>query len=197
MITLALCLANTGVNRMASLKDPQFPRPVAMSFCQWDSAGVFAEYRNYIRQEDRSMSASAEKFYGVGDRIARSRGIDERVALSCLTHNLRTAQHVVGFDLDFDLDVIRSALIRHGGKPEKLIRPQLTLTALAPICATIVGKQDDNGEAVTPSIAEACALIAPEAVPEHGNPHSHAHACRLLFEALCAVGMISDQEMAA
>ncbi|MFN3247728.1 hypothetical protein [Roseibium album] len=197
MITLAFCLANTSVNRIGELKDPQFPRPVAMGAVQWDSEGIFAQYGCFIRHEDRSMSASAEKFYGIQDRVARSRGIDERTAVACLTNSLPASSHVVGWDLDFDLDVIRAALIRHKPDAVSRIRPQLTLTSLAPICATIVGKQDKNGEAVTPTISEALNLIAPESGIEPVDPHSQAMACRALYVALCAENLISDQEIAA
>ncbi|MBO6858333.1 hypothetical protein [Roseibium sp.] len=197
MITLALCLASTGIQRPAALDDPQYPRPVAMGAVQFDDAGIFAEYRSYIRQEDKSISASAEKLHGIGDRIARSRGLPERVALPWLTNSLKTSTHVIGWDLDFDLDVIRSALIRHKANPATLIRPQLTMTSLAPICATIVGRQDDNGEAVTPTIQEACSVIAPEAETLPDDLLSRAKACRALFLQLCGNGLLSDMGEAA
>jgi len=197
MITLALCLACTGVQRPAALDDPQYPRPVAMGAVQWDAAGIFATYRSFIRQEDKSISASAEKLHGLSDRIARSRGLPERTAISWLTNSLKTSSHLIGWDLDFDLDVIRAALIRHGADPAKLIRPQLRTTSLAGICATIVGSQDANGEAIAPSIAEAVKVIVPDAGIEPGNLHTQANACRLIFEALCAENIIADMEQAA
>jgi DNA polymerase III epsilon subunit-like protein len=197
MITLALCLANTGIQRSGSLDDPQYPRPVAIGACQWDCSGVFAEYRSYIRQEDKSISTSAEMLHGISDRIARSRGVNERVPLSWLTHSLRTSKRVVGWDLDFDLDVIRAALIRHKGNPAELIRPQLETTNLVDICATIVGKQDANGEAVAPSIAEALTVIAPGAEIDPSNPRARAEACRVIFEALCLKDQIADMQEAA
>lgn len=196
MITLALCLANTGIQRPAALDDPQYPRPVAMGAVQWDAAGVFAEHRSFIRQE-KSVSASAEKSHGIGDRVARSRGLPERTAISWLTNSLKTSTHLIGWDLDFDLDVIRAALIRHDANPSTLIRPQLRTTSLAGICATIVGSQDENGEAVAPTIIEALNAIAPDAGIYPDNLHSKAEACRAIFNALCAENIISDMEQAA
>jgi DNA polymerase-3 subunit alpha len=197
MITLALNLAATGLSRTGPLDDPRFPRPVALGAVQWDSNGPFSRYQGLIRQEDVSVSASAEAAHGVTDRMARSRGVPERTALSWLTNSLRTSTYVIGWDLEFDLDVIRAALIRHGGNPAQLIRPGLIDISLQAYCAPIVGKQDEAGGQALPTITESIKAIAPDAGIEAGDVLARAEACRAIFEALCARELIPDMEKAA
>lgn len=196
MITLAFCLATTGLSRREALDDPAFPRPVALGGVHWDDAGVFGQYQSYIRQEGVSVSASASHWHGVADRTAKSRGLNERTAIAWLTNSLKTTTHVIGWDLDFDLDVIRAALIRHGQDPAALIRPQLTQTSLAQVCTTIMGIQNENGEAVTPSILNALDALVPRNGITSDDPHSMAMACRALYVALCNADLIADQEAA-
>ncbi|WP_150523997.1 hypothetical protein [Roseibium sediminis] len=197
MITLALNVAATGVNRGLSMDDPQHPRPVALGIVQWDANGTFAEYRSYIRQEESSVSATAEKSHGITSRIANSRGLPERIALAWLTNALSLSSRVVAWDLDFDLNVIRSALLRHGGNPAEHIRPLLTLTSLVDHCSIIIGKQDENGAYVPPTMQEALTAIAPESGIDPADPHARADACRVLYETLCTKGLIEGMEQAA
>lgn len=197
MIYLAINIAATGLTRPSALDDPSYPRPVALAGLQWDQNGVSGEYFGYIRQPDVSVSASAEKSHGVSDRIAKSRGLPERTALSWLTNTMRTSTHIIGWDLDFDLDVIRAALVRNGGDPASLIRPGLIKIGLQGICAPIVGKQDDAGAQVPPTMAEACTAIAPDGETLLGSMGARPNALRAIFDALCAKDLIPDLEVAA
>ena len=117
MIYTALSLATTGLNQPASLTDPAYPQMVAVSALQWDGNGVCGSYFGYVRPENAVISAAAEKAHGITNRLAQSRGLPERFALSWITNTLRASSHVIGWQLASDVDVIRSALIRHGNCP--------------------------------------------------------------------------------
>ena len=197
MITLAFTLAATGVSRPQSLEDSQYPCPVALGAVQWDQNGIFSRFESYIRQDQRSVSATAEKQHGINSRTANSRGIPERTALSWLTNSLKTSTMVVGWNLHFDLDVVRASLIRHKANPATLIRPQLITVNLMQICATVVGNQDDTGAYTAPSLTEALQVMVPDAPINTATLFGQAEACMVLFKAVNAKGLLSDMEQAA
>lgn len=204
MITLALCLANTGNKRPAALDDPQFPRPVAAGMCLWDEDGVFSRYGGFVRQEHHSMSVSAEKLHGFTNNFAKNHGVPEVNPLRYFTNSLKMIEHLVVWDLDFDRDVIRSALLRDpgamkqtNGNIERLVRPGVPATDLSQICGHIMQNQDANGEAVAPTLQEAVKELAPDVELNPRDPATWAEACRALFTRLCAENLISDMREAA
>jgi DNA polymerase-3 subunit alpha len=189
----ALDLETTGLPNGRALDDPAFPRMIQIGGVQWDRGDEpFAHVRAYVRQEDARVSKGAERVHGISDRIAASKGMPERLAVAWITNAVRAATHVIGWNLSFNLDVVRSALIRHGQDPETIIRPGVVRVDLMQIMTPIVGKQDDEGRQVWPSLSDGYrALFGSEIAGQH-DAYRDAMACREIFERLCERDFVPD-----
>lgn len=207
MITLALCLAATDLPRPVRPHpvrpqpvrpdDPAAPRPVALGAVQFDEDGIFSRYQGYIRQEDVSISLSANRAHGITDQIARGRGIPERTALSWLTNSFKASDQLIGWTLEFDLAVIGAALRSHGGDPDVLIRPGLKRLDLRTLCAPFTSGADGAAGDAAPGLGELIAAVAPEAGPATGDILARAEGCRAIHAALAAAGLLKEGERAA
>lgn len=194
---LAISLETTDLPRGRPIEEPAYPRMIQIGGVQFTGDGnVFGLIYNRVRQEDARTSRGAEKVHGLSDRITGSTGIKEAVAIGWVVSSLQVCTHVVGWGLGFDLDVIRSGLLRHGKSPD-LIRPRLVKIDLMQICTPIVNKQDEDGRQVWPTLSEGYEHIMGKSLEGARDGLRDAQACRDIFMALLERGLLPDVEMEA
>ena len=192
---VAIDLETTALPNGRGLDDPAYPRMIQIGGVQWERGGeIFGRIQAYVRQPDARTSKAAEKVHGISDRVSGSRGMPERLALSWVTNAIRASTHVVGWNLSFDLDVIRSALLRSGENPSSLIRPGIVKIDLMEIMTPIVGKQDDEGRQTWPSLADGFRFLCGSELEGQHDAYGDAIACRSVCERLLERDFIPDMQ---
>lgn len=182
---VAFDLETTGLPNGRALDDPSFPRMVQIGGVQWDrDMEPYGHIRAYVRQDDARTSKAAERVHGISDRTSSSKGQSEQWAVSWVTHAIRQATHVVGWNLSFDLDVVRSALIRMGKSPDTIIRPGVIKIDLMHMMTPIVGKQGEDGQQLWPSLADGYRFLFGSELEGGHDAYRDALACKAIFERL-------------
>lgn len=195
---LSIDLKTTDLPRGKPITDPAYPRMIQIGGVKFTGDGnVFGLIGDRVRQEGVRTSRGAEAVHGLSDRATGSTGLPERVALAWITNSLRVCTHVVGWGLGFDLDVVRSALIRHEVDPASLIRPGLIQVDLMQICTPIVNKQDEEGRQVWPSLSEGYEHIMSRPLEGPHDGLRDAQACRDIFLVLMERRLLPDVEREA
>ncbi|WP_420411648.1 exonuclease domain-containing protein [Roseibium sp.] len=200
-ILSAIDLETTGLPRDMPLEDPAYPRMIQIGGVTWTSDNrTHGRIVNYVRQEGKRTSKTAEKIHGISDRLAGSQGIPEPVALAWITNSLRNSTDVVGWSLGFDLDIVRSALIRYGRNPDEIIRPGIQKHDLQDIMTPMVGKTQEDGSQCWPSLSEGYEYLFGKPLYQDKEFHDagrDAEACRDIFMELWRNGHLHDMEAAA
>lgn len=155
---------------------------------------VHGRAQDYIQQEDKRTSKSAENVHGITDTKSRTLGIPEAIAVAWFTNRLKASEIVTGWALPFDLDIIRAALIRMNKDPLALIRPGLIKVDLQELMTPIMGKQAEDGSHMWPKLSESYEHLFSKPVSTAGT---EADACREIFMELHKRGMIEGMEQAA
>jgi hypothetical protein len=190
---VAIHLATTGLPKGMQVDDPAYPRMLRIGGVQWmRGEEPIGRIQEFVRQDDARTSRGAERVHGISDRLAGQMGMDERHALSWITHALRQSTHIVGWNLSFWLDVVRSGLIRHRQDPAALIRPGVIKIDLGEIMAPIVGRQDEEGRIVRPTLDEGYSLLVGQEIQGRQDCYHDALACREIFERLCERDFVPD-----
>lgn len=200
-IITAIDLETTGLPRDMSIADPNYPRMIQVGAVTWTDDNVtHGRILNYVRQEDKSTSISAERIHGISDWLSSSKGITEQVAIGWITNSLKYSSDVVGWNLQFDLDIVRAALIRYGKSPQDIISNHLSAHDLQDIMTPIVDKRFEDGGQRWPSLSEGYEFLFGKPLYEEDGKHDASRdsdACREIFMELLNRGLIDEQERKA
>lgn len=200
-VLTAIDLETTGLPRDMPLDDPAYPRMVQIGGVTWTSDNrTHGRIVNYVQQEGKRTSKAAEKVHGISDFLSNHRGIPERVAVSWITNSLHVSTDVVGWSLNFDLNIVRSALIRYGRDPNEIIRPGIQRHDLQEIMTPMVGKTQEDGSQRWPKLTEGYEYLFGKPLYHDGEHHDasrDAEACREIFMELWRNGHLHDMEAAA
>ena len=200
-IVLAIDLETTGLPRDRSIEDPDYPRMVQIGGVLFTSDDkTHGRIQNYVEQPDKRTSKSAEKIHGITDRLSRTMGVSEMLAVKWFTNQLSAADMVVGWSLGFDLDIMRAALIRMKQDPSALIPPGKVKVDLQELLTPEVGLKTEDGSQKWPSLAEGYRHVFGRELYDEGKTHdagTDAEACRQIFVELWKQGKIENLEQAA
>ncbi len=137
----------------------------------------------------------AEKVHGISSREASRSGVPQVVALGMLCHFAAQANLAIGFGMDFDRQIVESALIRSGKDTKLWVRPGLQfvncMLAATPVCKLPPKQPRDDGAHKWPSLDEACEIILGTPRREgHHNAWNDMQRTKLLYFALRAKGVL-------
>lgn len=158
---------------------PQYPWPVDIGAVLFDMDGHDqAEFSSRIRSDGRSIAPRATEVHGITTRRASREGVSELLAIGIIfgwpDHPgfADQARYIVGYNLDFDLGILESSLIRLKRDPAKLIRrPHLQQVDLMKPSAQFcqIEGNGDSGEYRWPKMDQAMEIIRKE------RPRTGAH----------------------
>lgn len=197
----AIDLETTGLPRDMPLDDPNYPRMIQIGGVTWTSDGVVhGRIQNYVMQRDKRTSRGAEKVHGISDYLSNSHGIKEAVAVSWVISTMNVSDHVVGWAMNFDLGIVKAALIRHGKNPGDVLPPGIRCHDLQEIMMPLVNKTFDDGSLRLPSLADGYEHLFGKPIYAEGETHDalrDAEACREIFMRLWEMDMLDLERKAA
>lgn len=200
-ILTAIDLETTGLPRGMELNDPNYPRMIQIGGVTWTSDDVsHGRIQNYVMQRDKRTSRGAEKIHGISDHLSNSRGIKEAVALSWILSTVNISDDLVGWSLNFDLGIIKAALIRHERDPDQVLRPGIRTHDLQEIMMPMVNKTFDDGSLCLPSMNDGYQHLFGKPLYEEGQKHDalrDAEACREIFMKLWEMDLLDIERKAA
>ena len=166
--------------------NPRYPWAVHIGAVLFDDDGRdHAIFSTGVRADGRSISAEAQRVHGISTVQAGRTGIPEIVALSAVCHLASQAQLLVGYNIEFDRDVIVAAIIRNNQDPHRLLRPGLQVIDLMKPAAACCKLPTDHesGTYRWPSLDEACKILLGEAIRDgiHSALDDVLRAKRLFF----------------
>ncbi len=173
MILSLYCESSNLPARDMAVTDKQYPWPVRIGAALFDNDGRDqALFSTGIRADGRSISLGAQNVHGVSSRDAGRVGVPEIVALSVICHMAGQARYLIGFNVEFDRDILVAAVLRQNQDPRRLLRPGLQLVDLMKPCAAFckLPSEHDSGSYRWPSLDDACQLLLGES-PRTG-PHT-------------------------
>lgn len=156
------------LKRHLPLSDPSQPWIVSMAGDLSDGDGVpQAFFFTQVRAADgQKVRPGAEQVHGISSRDAAREGVPQIAALAMLCHLASQARYVVGYGLDFDRQLVESALLRSGKDTRLWTRPGLQfINCMLPataICKLPPKEPRDDGQFKWPSLAEAQQIILGE-----------------------------------
>lgn len=159
--------------RGMDVADKQYPWPVRVGAALFDDSGRdYALFSTGIRADGRTVSSAAQAIHGVSSREAGRSGIPEVVALSVICHMAGQAQYLIGFNIEFDRDILVASILRQNQDPKRLLRPGLQLVDLMKPCAAFckLPTEHDSGSYRWPSLDDAGRILLGE--PERTGPHT-------------------------
>lgn len=159
--------------RGMAVTDAQYPWPVRIGAALFNDDGKDqAVFSTGIRADGRTVAKGAEAIHGVSSRDAGKTGIPEVVALSVVCHMAGQARFLIGFNIEFDRDILVAAILRNNQDPRRLLRAGLTLVDLMKPCAAFckIPSEHDSGSYRWPSLDDAGRILLGE--PERAGPHN-------------------------
>lgn len=159
--------------RGMDVANPQYPWPVRIGAALFDDDGKdYALFSTGIRGDGRTIAEGAKNVHGVSSREAGRTGIPEKVALSVICHLAGQARLLIGFNIEFDRDVLVAAILRQDQDPKRLLRPGLQLIDLMKPCTPFckLPTDHDSGSYRWPSLDDAGRILLGE-TPRVG-PHT-------------------------
>jgi|GEM_PF-3037820 len=175
-----------------TIEAEDFPRLKQIGMVQFDDLGeVYGREEKLVASEAYSKRG-AERVHGISDREAGRRGIPELRALVTVYECLEAAQIVVGWNIKFDIDVLRATCLRLGRDHHKLIRPGLRVIDLQEIMTPIVDARFEDGGQKWPSLEDGYQHLFGRSIADHHNAYQDAKACMEIFMELARRGAISD-----
>ena len=118
--------------------------------------------RKFIKPAGWQSAEGATETHGLSMREAGRRGIREKIAMLDISHMLKTVSEFVTYG-SFDIEILVSLAMRHGGSRQDIMRPGLRWHNLMHICTPICAIPSTNeyfiGDHKFPSLAQAAKII--------------------------------------
>ncbi|MCU0397707.1 MAG: DNA polymerase III subunit alpha, partial [Cyclobacteriaceae bacterium] len=127
----------TGIphNKTAPITDLEnWPRLVQIAWQLHDAHGGLIDRQNYIiKPEGFNIPFKAEQIHGISTQRALDEGEDLHSVLTSFFSDLEKSQLLVGHNIEFDINIIGSELIRKSMDPENLLSINKLDTGIASI----------------------------------------------------------------
>lgn len=178
-----------------TIEAEDFPRLKQIGLVQFDDLGQIYGREEKLVASDAYSKRGAERVHGITDRQAGRRGIPELRALVTVYECLEAAQIVVGWNIKFDMDVLRATALRLGRDHHKLIRSGLRVVDLQEIMTPVVDARFEDGGQKWPSLDEGYRFLFGREIAGHHNAYRDAKACMEIFLELARRGVIADLKL--
>lgn len=118
---------------------------------------------NVFIHADTDIPAEATAIHGVDRELTAKIGISRKTACILLGNYLRKADLLIGHNIDFDVAIMRAAMLREGGDGKLLNKPTFcTMKHATPICKIPHAKPRHPEDYKWPTLQEAyCKLVDP------------------------------------
>lgn len=181
------------LKRDVALSDASQPWPVSVAAELAENDGTTRDFFcTRVRADGRRVRPGAEAVHGISSRDAARSGVSEIAALGMLVGFAAQADFLIGFNVDFDRDVILATLARLKKDDRMLVRPGLELVdcmkAAAPICRIPSGHE--SGAHKWPSLDEALAALGMPPRPTPHNPWSDVQSTKAIYMNLRGRGAL-------
>ncbi len=178
-----------------TIEAEDFPRLKQIGMVQFDDQGnVFGREEKLVASEAYSKRG-AERVHGITDRQAGRRGIPEIRALVTIYEALAASQVLTGWNIKFDLDVIRATCHRLKRDHTKLIRAGLRVVDLQEIMIPVVDARFEDGGQKFPSLEQGYEFLFGQPIAGHHNAYRDAKACMEIFLEVARRGLVPDLEL--
>ena len=129
-----------------------WPRLVQLAWQLHDAKGNLISNHNYIiRPEGFTIPYNAEKVHGISTKRALAEGHDLKQILGIFEGDVRQAQHLVGHNVEFDINVVGSEYLRAGATMPLTINQLDTKDISTEFCAIPGGR---GGKFKWPTLTE-------------------------------------------
>lgn len=133
---------------------------------------IEAEHEFLIKPEGWEMSAEATEKTGLTTAYLKEHGMPIAEALALYKAGIAARRVVAGFNVQFDLKMMRAEMRRAGMEDDYLQTRNLCLMWAT---RAIVGARDTGGKVKIPKLEEACAFFGIEQLKKHGAlPDAHS-----------------------
>lgn len=174
-----------------------YPWFCSLGLVLFDTNGtIYGRFSALVKADGRAIAPEAEKTHGISTRMTEQLGIGELRALSTLIGFVEAAEILTGFRVQFDRDVLESALIRLGKTTKMLIRERLRVIDLiepsAHFCK-IPNPVEDMGGYKWPKLDEAREIMLGRPPRAHGAWHEafdDAWDAHEIFLKLAGIGAL-------
>ncbi|MGE4288431.1 MAG: DNA polymerase III subunit alpha [Salinivirgaceae bacterium] len=167
-----------------------WPRMVQLAWQCHDLQGKFLFAKNHvIKPEGYSIPDDVVKVHGITNEIAHKQGIPLVDALNDFIADVKKAKFIIGHNIEFDINIVGSELLRCG-MPEIMTKaPQLcTKEESTEFCAIM-----KNGRPKWPTLTELHTKLFGVPFEEAHNAAADVEATTRCFLELVRVGGISPQ----
>jgi DNA polymerase III epsilon subunit-like protein len=115
-----------------------WPRLIQFACCSYNEEGVFqSEWECIIKPDNFKIPKAASDVHGITNEIAKKKGINLKLALYDILDELKTADIIVGHNINFDIKIILAELIRTEIEPNAV-----TLLEGIPVICTMEASTD-------------------------------------------------------
>lgn len=156
MIALAFDTETSGkYNWRAPVTHESQPDVVQLCGMLVDETRIYSMFNVFIHA-DTSIPEEATKIHGVDRELTAKIGIQRKAACVLLANYLRKADLLVGHNIDFDVAIMRTAMLREGGDGKLLNKPTFcTMKQSTDICKIPHPTPRRPGEYKWPTLQEA------------------------------------------
>jgi len=182
-------------NFKAPLTDfDNWPRLVQIAWQLHDSQGNLVEQKNFIVKPDGfTIPFKAEEVHGISTLLASESGVEIKHVLNEFQQALARCTHIVGHNVDFDLKVTGSELLRNGFENTFKGKPTIdTMHESTSFCALPGGR---GGGFKYPNLAELHEKLFGEAFKEAHNATADVVATSRCFLELIRINIVGANKL--
>ena len=167
-----------------------WPRMVQLAWQCHDLEGNFLFAKNHvIKPEGYTIPKDVEELHGISTEIASEKGIPLKDALIDFVEDVKKAKFIVGHNVEFDINIVGSELLRCGLEEIITSAPQLcTKIESTEFCAI----RNKSGGIKSPTLTELHLKLFKVPFAEAHNAAADVEATSRCFLELVRVGGISN-----
>lgn len=171
-----------------------WPRIVQIAWQMHDFEGNLTEAKSYIvKPEGFTIPFKAEQVHGISTQMALENGEDIRFVLDEFSKAVEKCTHLGGHNLDFDLKITGSELLRHQLENILTTKPLVdTMLESTQFCALAGGR---GGGFKYPSLVELYQKLFNQPFQEAHNAAADVVATARCLLELIRIGVIDDKQL--
>lgn len=156
-----------------------WPRMVQLAWQCHDLKGNYLYAKNHvIKPEGYSIPKEATDIHGISDEIANEKGITLKDALTDFIEDVKKAKLIIGHNVDFDINIVGSELLRCGMKEIMTSAPRFcTKIESTEFCAI----KNKSGGLKSPTLTELHLKLFDIPFPEAHNAAADVEATSRCF----------------
>ncbi len=170
-----------------------WPRIVQLAWQCHDLEGNFLFAKNHIiKPEGFTIPNDVVEVHGISTEIANEKGIPLKEALIDFINDVEKAKFIIGHNVEFDINIIGSELLRCGMKEIISTAPRFcTKVESTEFCAI----RNKSGGLKSPTLTELHLKLFNEPFPEAHNAAADVEATSRCFLELIRVGGVNNETL--